>query len=330
MSVLVTGGGGYIGSHMVWALLDANEDVVVIDNFVTGFRWSLPAECRVYEGDVGDESLLNEIFSTNEIDAIIHFAGSSIVPASVSDPLSYYNNNTSKSRTLIECAVRSSIPNFVFSSTAAVYGTPKELGTVDETRETIPESPYGSSKLMTEIMLRDASTAYPFHYTALRYFNVAGADPRGRTGQSTKSATHLIKSACKAALGLRPHIDVYGTDYPTRDGTCIRDFIHVWDLVEAHLLALKKMRETRKSSTFNCGYGQGYSVLEVIEAVEIVSGKKIVRNNVARRRGDPVMVVANPALAIRELDWHPRHNDLNAIVGSALAWERHLLTKNAV
>ncbi len=242
MAVLVTGGGGYIGSHMVWALLDANEDVVVIDRLSTGFRWAIAPEARFYEGDIADQSLMATIFAENSIDAIIHFAGSIVVPDSVADPLGYYENNTVKSRSLIESAVKAGVPYFVFSSTAAVYGTPDVLEPVTETVPLRPESPYGSSKLMTEIMLRDTAAAHPFTYTALRYFNVAGADPKGRSGQSSALATHLIKVACATALGKRPSMSVFGTDYPTPDGTCVRDYIHVWDLVQAHLKALQRMR----------------------------------------------------------------------------------------
>lgn len=329
MSVLVTGGGGYIGSHMVWALLDAGENVIVVDNFVTGFPWAIPLDCKVYEGNIGDGDLLSRVFSQNDVEAIIHFAGSSVVPVSVLDPLSYYKNNTANSRTLIENAVRFGIQHFVFSSTAAVYGAQQRLETVDETKDTRPESPYGFSKLMTEIMLRDTAQAHDFYYTALRYFNVAGADPKGRAGQSTKQATHLIKAACQVALGERPLIEVFGNDYPTADGTCVRDYIHVWDLVQAHLLALKNMRENKSSLTLNCGYGKGYSVLEIIDTVEKVSGYNISRKIVNRRPGDPVKVVADPSSIMQTLGWRPCYNDITKIIQSAFDWERKLRFRNS-
>lgn len=328
MAVLVTGGAGYIGSHMVWALADAGEEVVVLDRLSTGFRWAVAPEARFYEGDIADAALLSTIFSENRIDAIIHFAGSIIVPESVSDPLSYYENNTVKSRALIAAAVAAKVPHFVFSSTAAVYGTPDGTEPVLETAALRPESPYGSSKLMTEIMLRDTAAAHDFTYTALRYFNVAGADPRGRAGQSTKGATHLIKVASEAALGKRAGMDVYGTDYPTPDGTCIRDYIHVSDLANAHLKALQRMRAGGGSIVANCGYGRGFSVLEVLEQVKAVSGQDFPVRFAERRPGDAVLIVANPAVAMKELDWTPQHDDLAFIVRTALDWEDHLGKRN--
>jgi UDP-glucose 4-epimerase len=328
MTVLVTGGAGYIGSHMVWALLDAGEDVAVIDRLSTGFRWAIPPEAKFYAGDIADAALHEKIFTENSIDAIIHFAGSIIVPESVADPLMYYENNTVKSRALIAAAVRYKVPHFVFSSTAAVYGTPAEAEPVLETTPLNPESPYGSSKLMTETMLRDASNAYDFTYTALRYFNVAGADPRGRTGQSTVGATHLIKVAGEAALGKRSHIDVFGTDYPTPDGTCVRDYIHVSDLANAHLKALERMRAGGGSMVANCGYGRGFSVLEVLETVKKVHGKEFDIRLAGRRPGDAVMIVANPSLAKQKLHWVPQHDDLEFIVRTALDWEAHLGKRN--
>jgi UDP-glucose 4-epimerase len=328
MTVLVTGGGGYIGSHMVWALIDAGEDVAVIDRLSTGFRWAIAPEAKFYQGDIADEALLERIFTENAVDAIIHFAGSIIVPESVSDPLSYYENNTAKSRTLIAAAVRHKVPRFVFSSTAAVYGTPESAEPVNETAGLHPESPYGSSKLMTEIMLRDTAAAHDFTYTALRYFNVAGADPRGRTGQSTVGATHLIKVAGEAALGKRSHISVFGTDYPTPDGTCVRDYIHVTDLANAHLKALERMRAGGGSLVANCGYGRGFSVLEVLDTVRKVHGKDFEIRYGDRRPGDAVMIVANPALAKQELGWKPEHDDLEFIVRTALDWEAHLAKRN--
>ena len=329
MAVLVTGGGGYIGSHMVWALLDAGEEVVVIDRLSTGFRWAIAPEARFYQGDIADTALLQQIFADNDIDSIIHFAGSIVVPESVADPLGYYENNTVKSRSLIASAVEAGIPYFVFSSTAAVYGTPDVLEPVTESVNLKPESPYGSSKLMTEIMLRDTAAAHAFTYTALRYFNVAGADPKGRSGQSTDAATHLIKVACATALGKRSSMSVFGTDYPTPDGTCVRDYSHVWDLVQAHLKALQRMRAGGGSLAANCGYGHGFSVLEVLDAVRKVHGADFPVTFAERRAGDPAMIVANPALARQELGWVPEHDDLNGIIRSALDWEQHLMRKNA-
>lgn len=329
MAVLVTGGGGYIGSHMVWALLDAGEEVVVIDRLSTGFRWAIAPEARFYQGDIADAALMRQIFADNDIDSIIHFAGSIVVPESVADPLGYYENNTVKSRSLIASAVEAGIPYFVFSSTAAVYGTPDVLEPVTESVNLKPESPYGSSKLMTEIMLRDTAAAHAFTYTALRYFNVAGADPKGRSGQSSELATHLIKVACATALGKRQSMSVFGTDYPTPDGTCVRDYIHVWDLVQAHLKALQRMRAGGSSLAANCGYGHGFSVLEVLDAVRKVHGTDFAVTFSERRAGDPAMIVANPALAKQELGWVPQYDDLNGIIRSALDWELHLMRKNS-
>ncbi|WP_421578614.1 UDP-glucose 4-epimerase GalE [Shinella sp. M31] len=330
MAVLVTGGAGYIGSHMVWALIDASEEVVVLDRLSTGFRWAVAPEARFYEGDIADTALLSTIFGENSIDAIIHFAGSIIVPESVADPLSYYENNTVKSRALIAAAVAAKVPHFVFSSTAAVYGTPDGTEPVLETAALRPESPYGASKLMTEIMLRDTAAAHDFAYTALRYFNVAGADPRGRTGQSGVGATHLIKVASQAALGKRDGMDVYGTDYPTPDGTCIRDYIHVSDLANAHLKALQRMRAGGGSIVANCGYGKGFSVLEVLKQVKAVSGQDFPVRFAGRRPGDAVLIVANPSIAMKELNWQPQHDDLDFIVRTALDWEEHLGKRNQI
>jgi UDP-glucose 4-epimerase len=323
MTVLVTGGAGYIGSHMVLSLLDAGQRVVVVDNLSTGFRWAVPQEAALVVGDVGDGDLVRTVIRRHDVDAIIHFAGSIVVPDSVADPLGYYHNNTVKSRALIEAAVASHVKHFIFSSTAAVYGNPKE-NPVSEGADLVPVSPYGWSKLMTEVMLRDTAHAHDFSYTALRYFNVAGADPQGRTGQSTPRATHLIKVACETALGKRSHMEVYGTDYPTPDGTCVRDYIHVSDLVAAHAAALKYLRAGGKSDVFNCGYTRGFSVLEVIEAVNRAAGLKIDARLSPRRPGDPAAIVAASAKVRETLGWMPKHADLDAIVTAALNWERGL------
>ncbi|HMN85928.1 MAG TPA: UDP-glucose 4-epimerase GalE [Bauldia sp.] len=327
MSVLVTGGAGYIGSHMVWRLTDAGEDVVVLDNLSTGFAWAVAPEAHLVRGDCGDQALVEYLIEEHEVEAIIHFAGSIIVPESVAEPLRYYLNNTVKSRALIEAAVNRKVPHFIFSSTAAVYGTPA-TSPVGEDARLLPESPYGRSKLMTEMMLADSAAAYGLRYAALRYFNVAGADPAGRTGQSTKGATHLIKVACETALGKRDRITVFGTDYPTHDGTCIRDYIHVTDLVEAHAEALRHLRAGGGSLVANCGYGRGFSVLDVIDTVKRVSGVDFRVDLGQRRPGDPTAIVASPALISRELGWTPRHEDLDGIVANALAWERSLATRN--
>jgi UDP-glucose 4-epimerase len=328
MTVLVTGGAGYIGSHMVLALTDAGEDVVVLDNLSTGFRWAVAPQAKLLEGDIGDAQFLARVMAAHRFDAVIHFAGSIVVPDSVTDPLGYYLNNTVRSRTLMECAVKAGIPRFIFSSTAAVYGNPLTLPVFEEAAPA-PISPYGTSKLMTEWMLRDSHIAYGLNYVALRYFNVAGADPKGRTGQSTPRATHLIKVACQTALGQRPAMDIFGTDYDTPDGTCLRDYIHVSDLIAAHMDALSHLRKGGDSGIFNCGYGTGYSVLDVIKAVEKANGGPIKTNRIARRPGDAAAIVAG-ADRIREvLGWRPKHDDLDTIVASALAWEKHLARRNA-
>jgi UDP-glucose 4-epimerase len=323
MGVLVTGGAGFIGSHMVLDLLDAGEDVVVLDNLSTGFRWAVPDAATFVEGDVGDQKLLRRLLSSDSIDAVLHFAGSIVVPDSIADPLGYYLNNTVKSRALIASAVEAKIPHFIFSSTAAVYGMPK-ANPVSESAELLPISPYGSSKLMTEIMLRDTAAAHPLRYVALRYFNVAGADPKGRSGQSTPRATHLIKVASETALGQRPHLDVYGTDYPTPDGTCIRDYIHVSDLVRAHRDALRYLRDGGQSEVLNCGYGTGFSVLEVIDAMKRASNTDFAVRMAPRRPGDPAALVARADRIHAVLGWEPRLNDLDTIVGHALSWEKRL------
>ncbi len=323
MSVLVTGGAGFIGSHMVLELLDAGEDVIVVDNLSTGFRWAVPAEAKFVEGDVGDHNLVRRLLLRNRIDAIIHFAGSIVVPESVADPLGYYLNNTCKSRSLLAVAVETKVPHFIFSSTAAVYGIAK-VSPVTEDIELTPISPYGSSKLMTEIMLRDTAKAHPLRYVALRYFNVSGADPKGRSGQSTPHATHLIKVASQAALGERPYLEVFGADYPTPDGTCVRDYIHVSDLVRAHLDALRYLRQGGKSEVLNCGYGEGYSVLDVISAVKRVAKTDFPVRMCERRAGDPASLVAGARRINEVLGWEPKLNDLDTIVGHSLAWEKRL------
>ncbi len=323
MSVLVTGGAGFIGSHMALELLDAGEDVFVLDNLSTGFRWAVPDGAKFVEGDVGNPNLVRRLLLRNDIDAILHFAGSIVVPELVVDPLGYYLNNTCRSRSLIACAVETKVPNFIFSSTAAVYGIP-EINPVTEDATLEPISPYGSSKLMTETMLRDTAKAHPLRFVALRYFNVAGADPKGRSGQSSAAATHLIKVASETALGMRPRLEVYGTDYETPDGTCIRDYIHVSDLVRAHLDALRYLREGGESIVLNCGYGQGFSVLDVVAAVKRASGKDFPVHMADRRPGDPAALVAG-ADRIREvLGWVPRRNNLDTIVEDALSWEKRL------
>jgi UDP-glucose 4-epimerase len=326
MTVLVTGGAGYIGSHMVYALLDAGERVVVLDNLASGFDWAVAQGAPLIIGDAGDQPLVTALIAKHRVDSIIHFAASVVVPDSVRDPLAYYRNNTVNSRALIEAAVKGGVRHFIFSSTAAVYGNPERIPAREED-VTIPTSPYGSSKLMTEIMLRDSTSAHDLRHVILRYFNVAGADPLGRTGQSTKGATHLIKVALEAALGLRPKVEVFGTDYPTPDGTCIRDYIHVSDLVRAHSDALAYLRTGSASVTLNCGYGRGFSVLEVIDTVKRVSGVDFKVEFAPRRLGDPACVVAASDRARAMLKWQPHFDDLRTIVSHALAWERKLLTR---
>lgn len=327
MAVLVTGGAGYIGSHMVYALADAGEEVVVLDNLSTGFWWAIAPQATLVEGDIGDEALVARLAKDHKFDAIIHFAGSIVVPESVADPLSYYLNNTVKTRSLISAAVRAGIPRFVFSSTAAVYGNPEKVP-VEENAVLAPISPYGSSKLMSEWMLRDSHAAYGLQYVALRYFNVAGADPKGRTGQSTPRATHLIKVACQTVLGERQHMEIFGDDYDTPDGTCLRDYIHVSDLAQAHLDALKHLRTGGASGAYNCGYGLGYSVLDIIKAVEKAAGKPVNARVAPRRAGDPAAIVAASDRIKREMGWTPRHQDIDRIVQSALAWEDYLRQRN--
>lgn len=328
MAVLVTGGAGYIGSHMVHALLDAGEQVVVLDDLSTGFRWAVAPQAAFVPGDVSDEALVKAIVAEHKIDAVIHFAARIVVPDSVADPLGYYLANTVKTRALLEALVAAGVPRMIFSSTAAVYGM---VGSdpVGEDTPLAPVSPYGRSKLMSEWMLADTAFAFPLSYVALRYFNVAGADPQGRTGQSTAGATHLLKVACETALGKRPGLQVFGTDYPTPDGTCLRDYIHVSDLVAAHLDALRHLRGGGESGVFNCGYGRGYSVLELLEAVKRVSGVDFPVAYAPRRAGDPMAVVAKADLIRATLGWTPKLDDLDTIVRTALDWERGLDARRA-
>lgn len=327
MTVLVTGGAGYIGSHMVYALVAAGERVVVLDNLSTGFDWAVAGDVPLVVGETGDQNLVATIIKEQQVEAIIHFAASIVVPDSVADPLGYYKNNTVNSRALIECAVKGGVTHFIFSSTAAVYGNPERMP-VREDDPLMPMSPYGSSKLMTEIMLRDASAAHGLKHVILRYFNVAGADPEGRTGQSTKGATHLIKVAVETALGKRAKMDIFGTGYPTPDGTCVRDYIHVSDLAAAHLAALRYLRAGGASVTANCGYGKGYSVREVIDTVKQVSGADFRVDISGPRAGDPAAIVAASDRARATFGWEPRYADLPVIVGHALAWERKLMVRN--
>lgn len=323
MTILVTGGAGYIGSHMVLALVDAGEPVVVLDNLATGFDWAVAKGAPLVIGDTGDQSRVAALIAEHRVDAVIHFAASIVVPDSMRDPLGYYRNNTMNSRALVETAVKSGVAHFIFSSTAAVYGNPERVP-VREDDPTAPMSPYGSSKLMTEIMLRDAGMAHGLRSVILRYFNVAGADPLGRAGQSTRGATHLIKVAVETALGLRPKMDVFGTDYETPDGTCIRDYIHVSDLVRAHCDALAYLRGGGSAVTLNCGYGRGFSVRDVIETVKRVSGVDFRVELAGRRSGDPARIVAACERARAVLKWEPQFDDLQTIVTHALTWERKL------
>ncbi|MDE1973933.1 MAG: UDP-glucose 4-epimerase GalE [Hyphomicrobiales bacterium] len=328
MTILVTGGAGYIGSHMALELADAGEPFVVLDNLSTGFAWAVAEGVPLVVGDCGDQALVERLIRQHRVDAIIHFAASVVVPESVSDPLSYYRNNTVNTRALIESAVNAGVDHFIFSSTAAVYGDPAQIP-VSETAPTQPVSPYGWSKLMSEVMLRDAGRALGLRYTILRYFNVAGADPRGRAGQSSKDATHLIKVAIETAVGARNKLQIFGTDYPTADGTCVRDYIHVSDLVRAHSDALGRLRSGAPSQTLNCGYGHGYSVREVIDTVKRVSGVDFRVEIAPPRQGDPARIVADSSQARAVLGWQPRYDDLSTIVAHALAWERELTKRRA-
>jgi UDP-glucose 4-epimerase len=324
LRVLVTGGAGYIGSHAVLALSDAGWSVVVADNLSNGRREAVPDGVPLLEVDVGDGPAMARLLREQEIGAIMHFAGSIVVPESVSDPHYYYRNNTVASHALIGAVLEAGVRHILFSSTAATYGAPETVP-LDEDSATRPINPYGQSKLMTEQMLRDCAAAYDFNYGALRYFNVAGADPEGRSGQASKGATHLLKVACEAAVGKRSHVDVFGTDYPTPDGTCIRDYIHVSDLASAHVLALEALIASPKDSfTLNCGYGRGTSVLEMLDALDRVNGTPVKRVLGERRAGDPPQLVASNRRLVERLGWSPRFADTEVIIRSALDWERRL------
>lgn len=323
MTVLVTGGAGYIGSHMVRALVEASESVVVIDNLSTGFSAFLPQGVPLFIGDAGDENLVEGVIAAHGVESIIHFAGSVVVPDSMRDPLGYYRNNTMTTRNLLSAAVKCGVNRFIFSSTAAVYGNPDHVP-VPEDAPTRPLSPYGSSKLMSEIMLYDTAAAHGMNHVALRYFNVAGADPQTRIGLATIGATHLLKIAVEAATGQRAKVDVFGTDYPTPDGSCIRDFIHVSDLAQAHRAALSYLRGGGTSVTLNCGYGRGYSVLQTIEAVRRVSGRNFAVQYAPRRPGDIMTMVADTSRLRTLLDWTPQYDNIETIAAHALAWEEKL------
>jgi UDP-glucose 4-epimerase len=324
-AILVTGGAGYIGSHVVQQLAAAGERIVVLDNLGRGFRQAVTAGTLVV-GDVGDHALVSRLLKENQVDTVMHFAAHTIVPESVAEPLKYYGNNTCGTRSLLQACLENGVKHVVFSSTAAVYGMPAE-GYADETSPTQPINAYGTSKLMSEWMLRDVAAASALRYVALRYFNVAGSDPTGRIGQSTKGATLLTKVACEAMVGKRTHVSVFGSDYATPDGTGVRDYLHVVDLATAHLNALTYLRARGPSVTLNVGYGHGYSVREVLRMVETVAGKPLVIREEARRAGDPPYLVARADRIRAELGWHPRFDDLAAIVSSSLAWERKLVAE---
>lgn len=326
MTILITGGAGYIGSHMVHEFVDAGEPVVVLDNLSNGFRFLIPPSVPFVAGSTGDRALLSEVIARHGVTAIVHFAASIVVPESVAEPLSYYGNNTMNTCALLDAAIKAGIRQFIFSSTAAVYGTTEESH-VREDSPTVPISPYGKSKLMSEIMLHDAAKAHGLRFVILRYFNVAGADPRMRTGQATPAATHLIKVTCETAIGKRPKLEVFGTDYPTPDGTCIRDYIHVSDLVQAHSASLAYLRSGGASATFNCGYGRGASVFEVIDAVRRASGRDFPVEVSRRRPGDAPSLVANVDRIRATLRWRPQFQNLDTIVAHALAWEKQLATR---
>ena len=323
MSILITGGAGYIGTHMVHAALESGREVVVLDNLSTGVRALVAEDARFHQGHVGDQILVRRLLNYYGVTEVIHFAGSIVAPDSVKEPLAYYANNTVASRSLIEACILEGVKHFVFSSSALIYGPPL-LTAMPETTPKEPENPYGRSKLMTEWMLQDASRAHNFRVAALRYFNVAGADLKGRTGQSTPRATHLIKRACQVALGRVPRLDIFGTDFPTPDGTGVRDYIHVSDLVDAHLLALDHLAKGGQSIALNCGYGHGESVRDVVRAVSRVIGRELPTVESPRRPGDPPALIADSTRLKTEFGWRPKHDDLEAIVASAYEWERRL------
>jgi len=322
-SLLITGGAGYIGSHVLYELRARGEQAVVVDDLSRGFRRAV-LDAPLVVADVGDRQAVREVLGSHRVETVLHFAAHTIVPESVRRPLKYYGNNTCATRSLIECCIESGVRHFVFSSTAAVYGVP-EGGRADEATPTVPINPYGTSKLMSEWMLRDAAAASGMRYVALRYFNVAGSHTSGRIGQSTREATLLLKVACEAAVGKRPHVSIYGTDYPTPDGTGVRDYIHVEDLARAHLDAVEYLRRGGESAVLNCGYGHGYSVREVLASVQRISGRRLTIREEPRREGDPALLVASAERVRATLGWHPQLDDLDAIVRSSLAWEEHLL-----
>ena len=322
-SILVTGGAGYIGSHVVRQLGEAGEQVVVLDNLTKGFRQAVTSG-ELIVGDVGDQALVSRLLAERQIDTVMHFAAHTVVPESVALPLKYYGNNTCSTRSLLQACIEQQVRHFVFSSTAAVYGIPED-GYASEETATRPINAYGTSKLMSEWMLRDVAAVNPLRYVALRYFNVGGSDPKGRIGQATPGATLLTKAACEAMVGKRTHLSIFGTDYPTPDGTGVRDYLHVEDLALAHLRALEYLRGDGRSTTLNVGYGHGYSVREVLAMVESVGGKRLVIREEARRAGDPAYLVSRAERIRAELGWEPRYDDLRAIVASSLAWEQKLL-----
>ena len=321
-TILVTGGAGYIGSHVVRQLLERGERVLVLDNLGKGFRQAVMGADLVV-GEVGDQALVSRLMAESQVDTVMHFAAHTIVPESVALPLKYYGNNTCSTRSLLQASIDHGVAHFVFSSTAAVYGMPED-GYAGEDSPTRPINAYGTSKLMSEWMLRDVAAVNPLRYVALRYFNVAGSDPGGRIGQATPGATLLTKVACEAMVGKRSHVSIFGTDYPTPDGTGVRDYLHVEDLAAAHLRALDYLRSSGRSVTLNVGYGHGYSVREVLAMVESVGGKQLVIREEPRRAGDPAYLVARADRIRTELGWQPRYDDLRAIVSSALAWEQKL------
>jgi UDP-glucose 4-epimerase len=325
MTILITGGAGYIGGHIVLALTDRGEIPIVLDDLSTGKRAAVPPGVPLFVGDIGDSDLVSRLIQDHKISAVLHFAAKIIVPESVADPLSYYLNNTIKTHSLLQAVVRANVKHFVFSSSAAVYGNPS-FTPVNETADPAPLSPYGRSKLMSEYMLRDASAAYDLKYVTLRYFNVAGADPAGRLGQSTPGATHLIKVALETALRRRPYISIYGSDYPTPDGTCIRDYVHVSDLARAHLVALDRLRNGSESLTLNCGYGRGYSVREVLNAVRNVTATNFEIRQATRRAGDPASIVANSDQLVR-LGWNPEFDNLLTMIQHAFNWEKRIANR---